>query len=205
MWQFCIFLFFFFFFYFLAPRVSSLHGQCSKSPREGNLPLWLKELWFQKNGANPIAFFLPLLFCCLALMRAQSWETHCRVVLMRPWLSYGRLEKGSLRVIKSEQLRNLGNWLLTVSCGHLSYAGVNLTLYNVHKYKRELNHELDHLRFQTGNWKLHGQLWNILHMTVEALQTELKLEIESREDWSGLKVSTQQGQLLADTLNVQGS
>lgn len=103
MWQFCIFLFFFFFFYFLAPWVSSLHGQCSKSQREGNLPLWLKELWFQKNGANPIAFFLPLLFCCLALMRAQSWETHCRVVLMRPWLSYGRLEKGNPRVIKSEQ------------------------------------------------------------------------------------------------------
>lgn len=55
-------------------------------------------------------------------MWAQSWDVHCRVGLMKPQLSAGRLEKGSLREPKDcKRMRSLGNWLLKVAYGLMSW------------------------------------------------------------------------------------
>lgn len=118
-----------------AAAVASVGAGRSLNLQAGNFPLRLEELWSQESAANPMAFLLPLLFCCLALMWAQSWEVNSRVGLLKPQLSAGSLEKESPRQLRDcKRMRSLGNWLLKVTYGiswlpSCTYLSVILTAY----------------------------------------------------------------------------
>lgn len=144
------------FIYSLTPRPqtildSGLNGGRQKPKIEGEDPssqiggamVW-KEL-----GKSPLFFFS--LCCSVAwpcLMWAQSWEVLCRVVLIKPQSSAGKLEKGSPSEMKDCRWgRNLGNWPPKVAFGLLSWPPVCACMgpiLNSTYELWELNYGIDH-------------------------------------------------------------
>lgn len=150
---------FFSFLYSLIPRpqtvldsgCSGLNGGRQEPKIEGEDPssqIGGTVVW-RELGKSPLLFFsLCRSVAWPCLMWAQSWEVLCRVVLVKPQSSAGRLEKGSPSEMKDcRRGKNLGHWPPKVAFGLLSWppicACMGPILNSIYGLW-ELNYGIDH-------------------------------------------------------------